>query len=77
MCLQTDEGLLCAGKGCMCQCVSACGSVGGAGLVTHYKCQKDLSPQPVHLLPGAAGATDGELVVAQTASAHEKTFTAY
>lgn len=28
--------------------------VGRVGLVTHYKCQKDLSPKPVHLLLGAA-----------------------
>lgn len=56
---------------------TSCDSVGGVGLVTHYKCQKDLSPKPVHLLLGAAGATDGELVVAQTASTHHKTFTTY
>lgn len=67
---EQTKGLLCAGKGCMCQCVSACGVFGGVGLVTHYKCQKDLSPQPVHLLLGAAGATDGR---GELVSAHQKT----
>lgn len=66
---------------CMCQCgflsLPSCGGVGGVGLVTHYKCQRDLSPKPVHLLLGAAGATDGELVIAQTASTHKMTFTTY
>lgn len=28
---------------------------GGVVLVTHYKCQRDLSPKPVHLLLGASG----------------------
>lgn len=68
------------GRGDVCVRVTlstSCDSVGGVGLVTHYKCQKDLSPKPVHLLLEAAGATDGELVVAQTASTHHKTFTTY
>ncbi len=64
MCLKTDEGKSCADVGVVCVCVCVCVSVtlspscgvGGVGLVTHYKCQKDLSPKPAHLLLGAAGA---------------------
>lgn len=41
------------------------------------KRQKDLSPKPVHLLLGAAGATDGEPVAAQTASTHGEAFTTH
>lgn len=74
MCLPNRRRDYCVqGRGCMCRCVGACGVVGGVGLVTHYKCQEDLSPQPVHLLLGAAGATDGR---GELVSAHQKTCSA-
>lgn len=59
----------CAGVVYMCVWLSP-RVVGGVGLVTHYKRQKDLSPKPEHLLLGAAGAL-------MTASTHQKTCTTF